>query len=295
MALSWKAQELLFQTRRVKLFWSSSMKVTWDYILCQDLMSNLKELILNCELCLKYSQSKCKQQPSMSLGQEIPLHPQTKLDNRHISLWGSILSTNCGLHKQVSCCVQAIIQDRTACCKSVQADIIWVQMTRYFGFWQWTMLPSRNFYKYGERVWCQSYYKLSTLSAIQCFGKNVCPNCQELVLQGKRRGKRSFQKCHDIPQYSLVNQFTISNANLAKQDCKIRSLHVKCCMKTTWFRLRVTYKQAQKWTFTFAWPAPRSRCNIPRCNKQVVVSCYHYKLMFSTMKLQNYYKGRHHL
>ena len=39
----------------------------------------LEKLVLNCELCLKYSQSKYKQKPVMSLGQEIPLHPWTKL------------------------------------------------------------------------------------------------------------------------------------------------------------------------------------------------------------------------
>ena len=36
-------------------------------------------MILNCELCLKYSQSKHKQKPTKSLGQEIPLHPWTEL------------------------------------------------------------------------------------------------------------------------------------------------------------------------------------------------------------------------
>ena len=35
--------------------------------------------MLNCELCLKYSHFKCKQKPSTSLGQEIPVHPWTKL------------------------------------------------------------------------------------------------------------------------------------------------------------------------------------------------------------------------
>ena len=40
----------------------------------------LEKLILNCELCLKYSQAKCKQKPTVSLGEEIPLHPCTKLD-----------------------------------------------------------------------------------------------------------------------------------------------------------------------------------------------------------------------
>ena len=39
----------------------------------------LERLILNCKLCLKYSQSKHRQQPSLSLGKEIPLHPWTKL------------------------------------------------------------------------------------------------------------------------------------------------------------------------------------------------------------------------
>ena len=34
---------------------------------------------MNCDLCLKYSQSKCKQQPTLPLGQEIPLHAWTEL------------------------------------------------------------------------------------------------------------------------------------------------------------------------------------------------------------------------
>ena len=43
------------------------------------LNDQLEKLILNCELCLKDSHSKCKQRPSMSLGQEIPPHPWSKL------------------------------------------------------------------------------------------------------------------------------------------------------------------------------------------------------------------------
>ena len=43
------------------------------------LNDQLEKLVLNCELCLKYSHSKCKQEPSISLGQEVPLHPLTKL------------------------------------------------------------------------------------------------------------------------------------------------------------------------------------------------------------------------
>ena len=43
------------------------------------LNDRLEKLVLNCELCLKYTQSKGKQQPTLSLGQEIPLHAWTKL------------------------------------------------------------------------------------------------------------------------------------------------------------------------------------------------------------------------
>ena len=50
-----------------------------DTVYWQGLNEDLKKLILNGELCLKYSHSKCKQKPSSSLGQEIPVHPWTKL------------------------------------------------------------------------------------------------------------------------------------------------------------------------------------------------------------------------
>ena len=43
------------------------------------LNDQLEELVLNCNLCLKYSTAKCKLEPSLSLGQEVPLYPQTKL------------------------------------------------------------------------------------------------------------------------------------------------------------------------------------------------------------------------
>ena len=43
------------------------------------LNDQLDKLILNCELCLKYSQARHRQTPNMVLGQEIPIHPWTKL------------------------------------------------------------------------------------------------------------------------------------------------------------------------------------------------------------------------
>ena len=43
------------------------------------LNTELEDLVLNCELCLKYSTAKCKLEPSLALGQEVPLCPWTKL------------------------------------------------------------------------------------------------------------------------------------------------------------------------------------------------------------------------
>ena len=43
------------------------------------LNDQLEDLVLNCELCLKYSTAKYKLEPSLSLGQEVPLYPWTKL------------------------------------------------------------------------------------------------------------------------------------------------------------------------------------------------------------------------
>ena len=52
---------------------------TKDTLCWPALNDQLEKLVLNCVLCLKYSHSKCKQEPSLSLGQEIPLYPWTKL------------------------------------------------------------------------------------------------------------------------------------------------------------------------------------------------------------------------
>ena len=43
------------------------------------LNDQLEKLVLNCELCLKYSNSKCKQEPSLFLGQEVSSSLWTKL------------------------------------------------------------------------------------------------------------------------------------------------------------------------------------------------------------------------
>ena len=50
-----------------------------DTVYWPGLNDQLEKLILNCELCLKYSHAKCKHKSTTSLGQETPVHPWSKL------------------------------------------------------------------------------------------------------------------------------------------------------------------------------------------------------------------------
>ena len=50
-----------------------------DTVYWPGLNNQLEKLILNCELCPKYSHAKCKSKPTTNLGQEIPVHPWFKL------------------------------------------------------------------------------------------------------------------------------------------------------------------------------------------------------------------------
>ena len=50
-----------------------------DTVYWPGLNDQLEKLVLNCELCIKYPHSKCQQEPSLSLGQEVPLYFWTKL------------------------------------------------------------------------------------------------------------------------------------------------------------------------------------------------------------------------
>ena len=203
MALSWKAQELLFQTRSAKLFLSSSHEGhlglnkyklhAKDIAYWPGLNEQLERMILSCELCLKCSQSKCKQQPSMSLEQEIPLHPWSKLvaDIFHFEGASYLLIVDYTHRFPVVCKLSSMTGQHVA--SQCKADILWVSLARYFGFWKWTLLHHRNFYKYDERVWCQSHYNLSTLSVIQWIGRKVCPICQELFYGIKEEGRDTFK------------------------------------------------------------------------------------------------------
>ena len=56
-----------------------SVLLSCTTLLALDLIQELEDLVLNCQLCLKHSQAKRKSKPTPSFGQEIPVIPWTKL------------------------------------------------------------------------------------------------------------------------------------------------------------------------------------------------------------------------
>ena len=92
------------------------------------LNEQLEGLILNYELCLKYSQSKCKQQPSMSLGQEIPLHLGTKLatDIFHFEGASYLLIVDYTIRFPVLCKLSSMAGQHVASqCKLIFSEYKW--------------------------------------------------------------------------------------------------------------------------------------------------------------------------
>ena len=78
-----------YPTRNVKQSSSRFMTVTWDSqnvnccvkqsVYWPGLNDQLEQLILNCQLCLKYLRSKKKHDTYSALGQEVPIFPWTKI------------------------------------------------------------------------------------------------------------------------------------------------------------------------------------------------------------------------
>ena len=84
--------------------------------------------MINCELCLKYSQSKCKQKPTMSLSQEISLHPWTKLamDLFHLEGASYLLIVDCTNRFLVVCKLSSMTGQHVASqCKLVFSEYGW--------------------------------------------------------------------------------------------------------------------------------------------------------------------------
>ena len=88
----------------------------------------LEKFILNCELCLKYSYAKCKPKPTTSLGQEIPVHPWSKLATDIFHFEGTAYLLNVDYTSRFPIVCKAYFSDRHTCCKPMQISVFCIWM-----------------------------------------------------------------------------------------------------------------------------------------------------------------------
>ena len=163
----------------------------------------LEKLVLNWELCLKYSHSKCKQKLSSSLGQEIPVLPWTKLATEIFYSESSSFVVNSGLYKQISSCPQSISDDRSTHFKPIKASLFWVWMSWDLDFWSWSMLCSAYLHQCYAVLQCQSYYQLSTLSSQMVLLRSMTRLWKACSTKLKKKAKL-LQVFDDLMQYPLT-------------------------------------------------------------------------------------------
>ena len=80
------------------------------------LNDQLDKLTLNCALCLKYLEAKCKQPPDLVLGHEIPVHPWTKLgtDIFHFEGVSYLLVVDCTSRFPIVCKLSSMTAQHVA-------------------------------------------------------------------------------------------------------------------------------------------------------------------------------------
>ena len=151
------------------------------------LNDQLEKLVLNCQLCLKYSQSKLKLTPDMSLGQEIPTLLWTKIATNifHFNGDSYLLLVDYTSRYPIICKLT-----------SMTAQHIIVHLKVIFSEYVWlnTIVSDNGPYYMAEAVnKTMQEYKVNyitsspPLSPIKWTCREVCANSENLILQGHRR------------------------------------------------------------------------------------------------------------
>ena len=119
-------------------------------------------------------------------------------------------------------CCTSYLKWLETCCKPLQASIFWIWLTRYFNFWQWTLLYCGCFYQCNECIPCQLYCILTPLPTIKWMCWKVCTNCESLFYKAKEE-ERDLFRClmiyHNTPlSGSLQSLMQILHSRCTRSD-----------------------------------------------------------------------------
>ena len=222
--LSKKCQSILHLIHEGHLVLAKCKLRVKDAVYWLGLSEDLEKLILNCELCLKYSHFKCKQKPSSSLGQEISVHPWTMFATDIVHFEGSsyLLLVDYTSRFPVVCKLSSMTDEHVANeCKLVFSKYGWPDT-----------LISDNGPHYTSQAFTsvmQSYnVNLTTSTPHYPQSNGLAEKYVQIVksffYKAKEEGK-DFYKClmiyHNTPHTGIINHLCkFSKAGMLYQTCQ---------------------------------------------------------------------------
>ena len=240
MGSSWRAPILLLPTRNIKLHLTiiheghlglGKCKLrAKDTVYWPGLNGQLEKLMFNCELCLKYSHSKYKQKPSTSLGQEIPVHPWTKLatDIFHFESTCYLLIVDYTSRFPVVCKLSLMTGQHIANqCKLIFSQYGWPETLISDNGPCYTTQALTSVMKSYD---CESYYQLSSITHSQMvLLRSMSSLWKACSTKLKKKAKIFTCVSYDLLQYSLTGSLWSPMQIPQGRNAQIWLAHVKCC------------------------------------------------------------------
>ena len=175
----------------------------------------------------------------MSLGQEISIHPWTKVTTDIFYFNGDSY---------------LLIVDYTSRfpvvrkLKSITAQHITSQMKLIFSEYGWLeTIISNNGPCYSAEVftrlmrdYCVNHITSSSYLQLNGLAEKYVQIVKNLFLKSPRRRSRSIQKLNDLQKHPTIQPITITYADSTFTNCKVTTPHVQCGQKTTWTGPRTT-------------------------------------------------------
>ena len=211
-----------------------------DTVYWPGINEQLEQMVLNCELCLKYSKDKCKQPSNMSLGQEIPIHPWTKIMTDIFCFDGASYILIVDYTSRFP-----VVRKLT----SMTAQHVAGQMKLVFSEYGWLeTIISDNGPCYSAEAFTKLMKEYSVdhiTSSPHCpqsngLAEKYAQIVKNLFYKAKKEGTDLYKSLDDLQKYPTVKLFTINHADFTIRNCQLTTPYVQCGQKTVWIGSRTT-------------------------------------------------------
>ena len=209
----------------------------------------LEDLLLNCDLCLKYSKAKCKLEPSLLLGQEVPLYPWTKLatDVFHFEGASYLLIVDYTSRYPVVCKLTLMTGQHIASHFKLTCS--------EYGWPENMVSDNGPCYTYESFTTLMKEYNVNPITSSPHYpqsnglAENTCGLWRTCFTRLKRKAKTCLRLV-GVSQHPTVKQSTFAYANTHKQICQIQFTDVTHSKEKKGFIFWGLENSLQEWTFS---------------------------------------------